>query len=876
MSIFQPFVRRAAIVLVLAAPLLSIPVRPAEAQGTARRPVGQDAASIRQQIQASGMSPEQIRARLLSKGLSPNVLDSYFTGVGGGTDISPSADVLAAVSVLTETDQIALDAATATVRSAAVVSAPTTRDGLPVFGLQIFRNMTNQFQPNLAGPVDATYKLGALDVVGIIATGQVELSYALEVTRDGFIVIPNVGQVYVANLPLDAATQAIVQRMRNSYAGAGTGTGSPTRVYVTVSRLRTNQVFVLGDVVVPGSYQVSAAGSALTALYAAGGPTVIGSMRSIKVMRGRDSTFTFDAYEYLLRGDASKDIRLQNGDRVFVPPVARYVSIVGEVLRPGVYELVNGETLAELVSTAGGFTPLAARSRVQISRILPPAERSSPGGRDRTVFDVTGPEFARGSAPRRELLTGDKVTVYGITSPERDKVMIAGNVWAGGQVGYRKGIRLSEVIRTAGGLKPDTYLDEVQIVRLLPDGTHSVLRPKLLDTLGRAEPDIELQDADDIHIFSQSEFRPERYVTVGGAVNRPGKVPFSTGLTLRQAILNANGLQESAYLTEVEIARMPVDRKLGQRAQIFRAPIDSTYLFERGPDGKYLGPPGVSVRASGTPEVELKPYDQVNVLRQTDWEVLPASVSVAGEVKFPGSYTIAKRDERITDVLTRAGGLTDRAYPDAFIYRRLIRPEEAANRKRVLDFTVQDQSYAIAAERAQVTTAQAGQAGAATTGTDVASVQAALVRALQIGPEPYEDIAVDLKRIIEDPSRSDNFRLYPGDQIIVGSFRAIVTVKGFVNAPISVPYVDGASLAAYVEAAGGVTRNGDLGRAFVQQPNGAVESNKKHPRPRAGAIIVVPAKDIKPDRPSNTPWTAVLATFASIATAAAAIIAVSK
>ncbi|HYV98206.1 MAG TPA: SLBB domain-containing protein [Gemmatimonadaceae bacterium] len=839
-------------------------------------PSGQDASGIRQQILSSGLTPDQIRQRLTSRGMSATLLDPFMTAGTSVDNITPSSDVLAAVGVLAEADQMALDAAATNQRSATILSAPLTRDGLPVYGLSVFRNLTNQFQPNLSGPVDPTYRVGALDVIAIVLTGQVEQSYALEVTRDGFIVIPVVGQVFVANLTLDQATQAIVTRLRGSYAGAGTGTASPTKVYVTVTRLRTNQIFVLGDVVAPGSYQVSAAGTILTALYAAGGPTIMGTMRNIKVIRGRDTAYTFDAYDYLLRGDASKDARLQNGDRVFVAPVSRTVAVTGEVLRPGAYEMAPTETLAEAVANAGGYTPLAAANRIQISRILPPTQRAA-GGHDRTVFDVTGPELARGAAPRRDLVTGDRIMVFPITGPERDRVAVTGNVWSGGQYGYRRGMKLSDLIKSAGGLKADTYMDEVDIRRQLPDGTQTIYRPRLLDTLGRSDPDVDLQDGDVVQIYSVSEFRPQRYVTVGGAVNNPTQVPYAVGLTLRQAILAAKGLQESAYLKEVEISRMPASRSTGSRAQIFKVPIDSTYLFERGADGKYLGPPGDATRANGAPEVQLLPYDQINVLRQTDWELL-SSVSVSGEVKFPGAYTIERRDERISDVIKRAGGLTDRAYAEAFVYRRLITPAEVLNRQQVLQKVNDDRAYGIAMERAQAPLPASGQASAATAIADggAAAVQQALTKALQLAPESDERIAVDLKKVLEDPNRIDNFRLYPGDQLIVPPYRAIVTVRGMVNAPISVPFHDGASILDYVNAAGGVTANADLTHSFVQQPNSAIEAYKLNPKPRAGSIIVVPPKDIKPPKAAGTPWTAILATFASIATAAAAVIAVSK
>jgi protein involved in polysaccharide export with SLBB domain len=771
-----------------------------------------------------------------------------------------------------------LDAATREPLKPGTAVTPITIDGLEVFGMRVFQRGTNQFEPNLAGPVDANYRIGPLDILSVIATGQVELAHSLEVTRNGYVIIPQVGQVFVSNLTLAEATQVILRQMRRSYAGAGTDANSTTKVSVNVARLRSNQVFIIGDVVMPGSYQVSAAGTALTALYAAGGPTINGAMRRVEVRRGGVTVSTFDMYDYLLRGDASKDVRLENGDIVFVPSNPKRAAIIGEIPRPALYEMKPSETLADLVAMAGGYTATAARARLEVSRILPPAERTT--GRERVAFDVQGPELAQGTAPRTPLLNGDRVTVFGITSPTRDVVAVSGNVWAPGQLGFRPGMRLSEALRKAGGIRHDTYLDEVQVTRRLYDQSLATIHARFTDTLGTVTPDIELTDADEVHVFSRSDYRPSRHVFVGGAVNKPDSIPYTDGLTLRQAVLMAGGLREGAYLPEVEISRLPADRVGGVLAVVFRAPLDSSYIFERGADGKYLGPPGIPSRLATAPEVFLRPYDQINVLEQPEWG-LGGSVFVGGEVRFPGSYAIRTRGERISDVVQRAGGLTERAYPEAGVFRRSVGIADAVDRARILKRVELDRDYSLAVEKIAAS-AKTVPGSASAVAAAIGGEEAALKNALHSADEPKDRIAIDVAEALRNPSHRDNVVLQPGDEVTIPILNATVTVRGFVNSPVTLPYRNGASLSDYVNEAGGVTQNADLRSSFVQQPNGRVEGYRAHrfrpdviPVPGPGSVIVVPPKLVKFDSGPSV-WAIVVPALGTFATAVAAIISLTR
>ncbi|HEX7938390.1 MAG TPA: SLBB domain-containing protein, partial [Gemmatimonadaceae bacterium] len=464
------------------------------------------AAKVRAKISASGMSADQIRARLKAAGYDQNLLDAYLgTDTTAAGAAAPSDSVMNAVTQLGLVDtqeQDSLSRINAAARAGKDVSptlAATPRESAAprsrIFGIDVFRRSTSQFEPDLAGPVDASYKLGPRDVMALILTGGVENSYSLEVTREGFVVIPQVGQVYVANLTLEQATDVLFRRLRSVYSGLGKEPGASTKMYVTVARLRANQVFVVGDVQIPGSYQLSSAGTMMTALYAAGGPTDNGNLRAVQLRRNNKVVSTLDVYSYLTSGDASKDARLETGDVLFVPVHGARVEISGAVIRPAIYELGPSETLRDLIRLAGGFSADASRQRVLVRRIVPPAQRTE-AGRDRTVLDVASDDLRTNGAPTFPMADGDSVAVFSIADKVRNNVSVTGDVWIEGNQGFVPGMKLSDAIKQAGGVKPD--VKSVQISRLQTDQTRRELRAEFRDSLGTLVSDVPLQEDDSV------------------------------------------------------------------------------------------------------------------------------------------------------------------------------------------------------------------------------------------------------------------------------------------------------------------------------------------------------------------------------------------
>src|SRR6266576_329590 len=350
------------------------------------------AARLRQRLQQSGLTADQIRAQLAAAGYPANLLDAYLpTGQPGSATGQPSSQVLGVLQGLgleggpLSADSLYPEAGFIRARGEAV-APESLAVGNYVFGVDVFRRASTQFMPLLSGPVDPAYRLGPGDVIALFLTGGVEQAYQLEITRAGFVIVPQVGQIYLANLTLESARSVLSDRLGRVYSKLR-GPNPTIKFDATVARVRANQIYVTGEGTQPGAYQISALGTAITSLYAAGGVTPRANMRQIEIRRLNKLVATLDLYDYLLRGDKRDDIRLETGDVVHIPLHGTRVQVTGAVLRPAIYELKEGETLADLLRAAGGFRANAALDRLTIHRILPPAERK-PGPLPRAAVDV--------------------------------------------------------------------------------------------------------------------------------------------------------------------------------------------------------------------------------------------------------------------------------------------------------------------------------------------------------------------------------------------------------------------------------------------------------------------------------------------------------
>jgi len=499
---------------------------------------------------------------------------------------------------------------------------------------------------------------------------------------------------------------------------------------------------------------------------------------------------------------------------VFVGPRQGTVRIAGAVLRPATYELKIGETLADVLRMAGGLASDANTRWVQIERILPAAQRAPAPGGDRTTIDIRQTDVSRAS---EIIQPGDIIHVLRLDPHVANRITVSGDVWSSGvPIAFVPGMHLSQALTQAGGVKSDVYRNEVQIARLQPDSTRELIKIKLADSLGTPVNDILLQDGDQIHVFSQTQFRPTRWVEIDGAVRKPGQYPYREGMTTRDLAMLASGLQDGALLTDAEIFRMPTDRSNGALAQVIRVPLDSGFLFERGADGRYGGPPGLAGPVL-SPDVRLVAYDKVLINRQPDFS-LPHTVLITGEVMYPGPYALVTKNERLSDLIARAGGLTRSAYASGIVF---VRKTGAVGR-----------------------------------------------------------IGIDLPAVLKDPSNIDNLFLVDSDSISIPVYSGVVTVRGAVNSPVAVAYAQGQNLDYYIRAAGGGNGQSVVENAYVTQPDGKVESRTSTflhlrtttPVPRPGAVVTVPIRDPNASRD----WAAILGGTASILGSLVAIVAILK
>jgi polysaccharide biosynthesis/export protein len=529
--------------------------------------------------------------------------------------------------------------------------------GLTIFGRDLFQRGTSQFQPLQTGPVDPAYRLGPGDQVVVTLSGDVDLTQSLTVTREGTLTVPHVGQLVVQGMTMRQLEDLLYARLGRVFTGVGQGPGATTQFGASLGRLRSNQVLLAGEVERPGAYLVSSVGTAFNALYAARGPNPTGSLRAIQIRRAGELVRTIDVYEYLLRGDSRQDIRLDQGDIVFVPLAGKRVAIRGSVRRSAIFELQAGEDLRDLLGFAGGLDPSASLSRVQIDRILPPQQRQP--GVERVLLDVDLRDLARGAAV--VLQDHDIVEVFSVQGERRNRVVLDGEVLRPGVYEWTPGTRLWDVIERAEGLTTYAYTPRAHIYRMnLEDGTRFLVQTPLIDDgSGRPIANVSLADLDSVVVYSQAELRNPGHVSIRGMVKRPGQIALAEGMTVRDVILAVGGFIEGADPTGVEVIRVAdwsfrtdtIARQ--QRISL----LEESDLASAGRSGLES-----AVWIPTTEEYVLHNQDFVIVRRAPGYEPTRI-VHVRGEVGSPGPYALETRQTRLLDIISMAGGITDEGNP---------------------------------------------------------------------------------------------------------------------------------------------------------------------------------------------------------------------
>ena len=614
------------------------------AQNRLGRPVS--AQELTDAIKRSGLSETDLRKRLRDAGYDSSLLDPFV-----GSNASPQsasaaatqgfAQALQGLGLLTVEQQAATVLPADEEQRPMMVDEPMrARSASRVFGKDVFYRGTSLFEPSAVGPIDPSYRIGAGDQVQLVLTGDVEAAYEMPIRRDGSIIVPQLGRIAVAGLTLEGATTLVRQRAAASYSGVGSGR---TNVDLSVSRIRANVVTVIGDVEQPGAYQVNALASVFHAISRAGGPTERGSFRAIEVRRGGRLVATLDLYRYLLKGDATQDVRMEQGDIIFVPMAGRMVTVEGAVRRSGIYELTDGEGFADALRFAGGLRADAATERLQVDRILPPAERMP--GRDRVYVDVrfNGNADSLRSVP---LFDGDIVRAFAVSIERRNSVTLRGAVFRPGTYQLDSVATLGQLLTLAQGASPWGLLDRVKVVRRIEQTGQS--EAFSLDVRSPEGRDFTLREFDNIQVLDGRVAFPAFRVTVGGAVFRPGQFTFARNQVLKDIIDQAGGLREEA--SEITVSR----RRVGS------AYSDTTsfeYSFDVLRDWQDAAGRGAQFLLERDDRVYVKSSPGYRQQRFAD---------VTGLFRFTGTYAINESIDVVSTLVSRAGGLLPNAYSGSF------------------------------------------------------------------------------------------------------------------------------------------------------------------------------------------------------------------
>lgn len=669
-----------------------------------------------------------------------------------------------------------------------------------IFGADLFRNKNLTFEPNLNLATPENYVIGPNDQLNINVYGNSLANWKPVVSTEGNINIPGVGLLNVSGKTIEQATAAIKARLIASNYAIGRGTS----LQVSLGNIRSIKVIMVGEVIKPGTYTLPSLATVFNALYAAGGPNDNGSFRQIEVIRDNHIIKTLDIYDFLMKGEQKDNIRLQDQDIIRVPTYGIRVEMSGEVKRPGLFEVLPGETLRDIIKFAGGFTDQAYTDLIKVSQV---------SDQQRRLTDVPESDF-KNYVPLR----GDKYVVEHILNRYENRVIIKGAVFRPGQYELDKGLTLSGLIKKAAGLKEDAFTARGSIIRLRPDNTTEQLSFSVKDVLDHTAADIPLQREDIVTISSIFDLRAKYRVAIKGEVRRPGEYLFADSMSVADLIVEAGGFKEGASARRIEVSRRVFDSDPTSKnsivAQVYSVNVDANL---KNSDVNFV----------------LKPFDIVSVYGLPGFET-QKTVKVEGEVVYPGYYAIEKKNEKISDIIKRAGGLT--AFADV----------EGSSLKR-------DNAEILGIDRSKADTAALKQEQRDRMKRLALSYQDSTKTDTTQFRNNY--IGINLKKIMEKPGSNGDLILEDGDVLRVPKQQQVVRVNGEVLFPSAVVYAGDKTLNDYVLNAGGYSPSALRSGAYVVYPNGTVNGTRKflffnnHPKVKPGSEIYVPKK---PVRKANT------------------------
>ena len=663
-----------------------------------------------------------------------------------------------------------------------------------VFGRDIFNNPRLNFEPNMNIATPQNYRLGPGDAVYVDIYGASQKTIESTITPDGTIVIEGYGPIELSGLTVNQANSKLKATLGARYKSS--------KVKLTVGQTKTISVNVMGEVMTPGTYTLSAFATVFHALYMAGGTNSIGTLRNIKVFRNNRQVTTVDIYDYILNGKMTGNIRLAEGDVIVVGPYDCLVSISGKVKRPMYYEMKQTESLASLMKYSGGFTGDAYKKSVRVVR---------KSGTQYSVFNVG--EFDMSSF---RMSDEDSVSVDSILPRYSNMVEVRGAVFRPGM--YQMGGEVetvSTLIQQAEGVTEDAFTAHAVMHRLKPDRTLEVIQVDVDGIMNGRVADIPLKNEDVLYIPSKKELQEDLTLTIHGEVMYPGIYKYADNETLEDLVLQAGGLKETASLMKVDVARRIVDQRLTTSSDT----IAHTFSFALK-DGFVI---------DGEPGFVLKPYDEIYV-RKSPGFYKQQNVYVEGEVLFAGTYTLSKKNERVSEIIKKAGGLSNMAYPQgARLERRLTNLE----RKRVAEIMKLQREQREDEIRSQ----------AIKSGKSISDLkQLASTDNYEI-PDFYP-VGIELDKAIANPGSDADIVLREGDRLTVPVYNGTVKINGEVMYPNTVAYKEGKGVNYYIDLAGGFSGKAKKSRTYIIYMNGDVAKAGHGVKVKPGCEIVVPQKSM--------------------------------
>jgi protein involved in polysaccharide export with SLBB domain len=761
-----------------------------------------DIAKFLQQLKASGLTQEQAEQLALQRGLPASEIDKLHDRIEGlnksTSPVKTSAPSTSRRSVEPATNE----------------TTPNQNFNPKVFGSELFTTSSLTFQPDLKIATPLNYELGPDDELSISVYGLQEASFNLTISPEGTIYIPNVGQIKLAGETIESATAKIRNKMASiAYGSLRSGA---SKLSVSLGKIRSIRVTVLGAAR-PGTYTVSSLSTLFNVLYQAGGPSVNGSFREIELLRNNRVERKIDLYNFLQTGSQADNVRVRENDVIRIPVYKKRVEIGGEVKRPGIFELVENERVTDLLKYSSGFTDNAYRASIKVTQLT---------DKDKRVKDLESEEFAM-YIP----LPGDYFEVSKILNRYQNRVNISGAVFRPGTFEITPKLTVGELIKRADGLREDAFTSRGQIIRLKSDLTTEIIPFDIIAAINGTN-DIPVIREDNIIISSIFDLKDKFNVSVQGEVRRPGTFSFVDSLSLKDLILQAGGFTDAAYPQKIEIARLIRRDTLTSSDVRLSEVIDVENLNDLSLNNK---------------NIVLKPFDVVTVRRSPGYIELQ-SVTVSGQVQYPGPYVLSTRLERISDLLKRAGGLAPEAYAEGAYLKRVNRKDVVSEIERKTVERIQQQL--------NDTTHQ---------------VSASVAR-------NFDQIPIELKSIMAAPGKEEDMVLKPGDELYIPRNDEEIRVSGEVLFPTQIPFRGGKDLKSYVSDAGGFTDNAVTKKVYVVYRNGKAETTrkflffKKYPAVKPGSEIIVP-KYIERKRGERNP-AQTIAMASAVASLAGVVIAI--